>query len=188
MSLSRGGDLIASEIQRPHRSHSLCLVGSQGVEPRVSRGRLVYSQLQSPVLLAARSKLVRTTGLEPMASTLATSRSASELHPQTSIPESFRASGTLTLARASKSSHQLRLSPRRRKHLSACWTRVCAAHRRTRRAMRDPGESPDLQFCLLNSVLAERAAQGSIRTARTNPYRGLHLADGTLFWVGFRRL
>ena len=78
-----------------------------------------------------------------------------------------------------------RLSPRRRKHITACWTRARASRRRTRRAMRDPGESPDLQFCLLNSVLAERAAQGSIRTARTNPYRGLHLADGTLFWVVF---
>jgi hypothetical protein len=51
--------------------------------------------------------------------------------------------------------------------------------------MRDPGESPDPNFSLLNSVLAEPAAQGSIRTARTNPYRGLHLADGTLFWVVF---
>ena len=30
------------------------LVGNQGVEPRMSQGRLVYSQMQSPVLLAAR--------------------------------------------------------------------------------------------------------------------------------------
>jgi hypothetical protein len=41
-----------------------------------------------------------------------------------------------------------------------------------------------IQFSLLNSVLAERAAQGSIRMTRTNPCRGLYLADGTLFWGG----
>ena len=43
-------------------------MGSQGVEPRMSRGRLVYSQLQSPVLLAARclgaDEGTRTPGLD----------------------------------------------------------------------------------------------------------------------------
>lgn len=44
-----------------------------------------------------------------------------------------------------------------------------------------------IYYCLLNSVLAELAAQGSIRAARTNPYRGTTLADGTLSWVVLRQ-
>jgi hypothetical protein len=95
----------------------------------------------------------------------------------------FRASETLTLARASKSSHQLRLSPRRRKHLSACWTRVRAAHRRTRRAMRDPGESPDLQVLILKQRPGRTCGAGVHTRSAYESDRGLHLADGTLFWV-----
>lgn len=44
------------------------MVGSQGVEPRVSQGRLVYSQLQSPMLLATHAsgadEGARTPGLD----------------------------------------------------------------------------------------------------------------------------
>ena len=45
------------------------MVGSQGVEPRCPLGRLIYSQVQSPVLLATHvtKTLAHRTGLEPVA-------------------------------------------------------------------------------------------------------------------------
>ena len=59
------------------------LVGSQGVEPRMTEGRLFYRQEQSPVLRATRiKKMGRMKGIEPLASTVATSCSTSELHPR----------------------------------------------------------------------------------------------------------
>lgn len=96
----------------------------------------------------------------------------------------FGASETLTLSRASKF-HSLRALTRNITHSShrVLDSQASLAHGEHQRVCATPGESPGNQIMLLNSVLAERAAQGSIRTARTNPYRGLYLADGTLFWV-----
>ena len=46
------------------------MVGSQGVEPRCPLGRLIYSQVQSPVLLATHvtKTLATRTGFEPVSS------------------------------------------------------------------------------------------------------------------------
>jgi hypothetical protein len=125
----------------------------------------------------------RKAGIEPATSTLATLCSATELHPQ--ISERVRPSRFHVLQISLRSglspgtSHTARIE---------CWTRMQASRLvDTSACVRRQGESPGNQIMLLNSVLAEQAAQGSIRAARTNPYRGLHLADGTLLG-GFRRL
>jgi hypothetical protein len=117
----------------------------------------------------------RIAGIEPATSTLATLCSATELHPQ--ISERVRPSRfhvlqiSLHSGLSPGTSHTARIE---------CWTRKQASRMaNTSACVRRQGESPGNQIMLLNSVLAERAAQGSMRaSARTG--RGRYLADGTL--------
>src|SRR5262245_14650370 len=50
--------------------------------------------------------------------------------------------------------------------------------------MRCEGESPD-RFLVVKQRPVRACGTGDHTHARTNPDRGLHLADGTLFWVVF---
>ena len=102
-----------------------------------------------------------------------------ELHPQ--ISERVRPSRFHVLQKFSPApgSH-----PRPRKHLTACWTRSVP------RAEELDAQCEIRVRALINSMIVKqrpgRTSGAGVHThARTNPYRGLYLADGTLFWVVF---
>jgi hypothetical protein len=123
------------------------LVGSQGVEPRVSRRT---ADLQSvAVASAARCPMVRMRGFEPLASTLATSRSSrAELHPR--ISERVRPSRLHVLRKFLTSSG---LSPSTPQYTVARVGRASEPRsRRIQCALRRQGESPLSNYMLLNSI------------------------------------
>jgi hypothetical protein len=131
-------------------------VGSQGVEPRVSARDGWFTASCSHQCCSLPDVMVRTMGLEPMASTLATSRSTWLNY----IRGIRKASETLTLARASKISPAPGLSPstsqthHRVLNANAC----CATGESNARC--DARVRALQHSWLSNSVLSERAAQG----------------------------
>lgn len=122
----------------------------------------------------------RIAGIEPATSTLATLCSATELHPQNS--ERVRPSRFHVLQISLRSglspgtSHTARIE---------CWTRMQASRMaNTSACVRRQGESPGNQIMLLNSVLAELAAQGSMRASARIRSRALPRGRNTVGWFG----